>query len=254
MKRFFNRHIQNKILKWISHPKWSIALICLGLLLTLPSITSGLGADDMTQQQILSETTIHDNTPNPWMDLFKFVPDDQRIEAKMRLNGQLPWWAHPELKISFFRPVTVGTHIVDNILWPKTYWIHHLHNMLWYILSILSVFWLYRQLTPSVATAGLAALLFTIEDAHAFPVGWLANRNTLLAVVFVSITIVLPGAAFAAVIAAPSAGFVPSTSAEVKVRVFALAVVTVEGVSPYEYPVISALPFETIKTELPLRR
>ena len=33
-------------------------------------------------------------------------------------------------------------------------------------------------------TAGLAALLFAIDDAHGLPAGWLANRNALIATLF----------------------------------------------------------------------
>src|SRR5258708_21904314 len=36
----------------------------------------------------------------------------------------------------------------------------------------------------SRAEAGLAALLFAVEDGHALPAAWLANRNSLLATLF----------------------------------------------------------------------
>jgi hypothetical protein len=32
--------------------------------------------------------------------------------------------------------------------------------------------------------AGMAALLFAVEDAHSMVAGWIANRNALLCLVF----------------------------------------------------------------------
>jgi len=42
----------------------------------------------------------------------------------------------------------------------------------------------YRQLMLSAWLAGLAALLYTIDDAHSMVAGWVANRNASLMLLF----------------------------------------------------------------------
>jgi len=56
--------------------------------------------------------------------------------------------------------------------------------MLWFALGVLLVGRLYRRVHGATAVAGLAVLLFAVEDAHSMPIGWLANRNASIALVF----------------------------------------------------------------------
>ena len=91
------------------------------------------------------------------------------------------WWTDPELSIALLRPVSVATHLLDHALAPRAFWFQHLHSLAWYGLSVLVVAWIYRRIHPEAAAmAGLAALLFAVEDAHAMNAGWLANRHAII--------------------------------------------------------------------------
>jgi hypothetical protein len=60
----------------------------------------------------------------------------------------------------------------------------HLHNLFWYGLFVAATALLYRRIMGPTLTAGVAALLFAIDDAHGTPAGWIANRNSLVAATF----------------------------------------------------------------------
>jgi hypothetical protein len=97
----------------------------------------------------------------------------------------LPWWTPPTWKIAFWRPLCSLTHWFDWRVFGDHAWVMHLHNLLWYGVLIFVLTLLYKRfLTPAWA-AGLAALLYTLDAAHAFPVGWIATRNAAFSSVFI---------------------------------------------------------------------
>jgi len=60
----------------------------------------------------------------------------------------------------------------------------HLQSLLWFAGAVVAAAVFYRRLLLPVWVAGLAALLFAIDDAHGMPAVWLANRNASIGVFF----------------------------------------------------------------------
>ena len=121
--------------------------------------------------------------------LFRFVDGDPRhVRAAMEL-GLLPWWTDPGLKAIFFRPLAALTHALDYRLWPGSALLMHAHSLAWFGALVLAAALFYQRLLGRSITAGLAALLFAVDSAHGTPVGWLANRNSLLAAFFGVLTL-----------------------------------------------------------------
>jgi hypothetical protein len=102
----------------------------------------------------------------------------------MRELGNLAWWASPRLSVGFLRPLSSLTHWIDFQFWPTAAWAMHLSNSVLYGLSVWVAALLYRELLPGGVLAAVAALMFAIDEAHAPAAGWIASRNTLLAVLF----------------------------------------------------------------------
>lgn len=165
---------------WLAHPYVPLAAVLLGTTLALPSLWATLGIDDYFHRlYLLGEAPVD----NIYLELFCFVTGPEGNYEELKEIGLIPWWIHPELKLAFLRPVTIATHVLDYRLWPDNLVLQHLHNLVWYALAVLVVALLYRRISVIPAVAGLAALLFAAEDAHAFPACWLANRNALVALV-----------------------------------------------------------------------
>lgn len=182
---------------------WLAALI--GTLLCTPALWIGLQTDDHFYRAVLSSdfATWRDSQTRERLidyiegsgsrprelDLFAFIRGDEEFNRRAITRGFLPWWAPPDLRISFLRPLTALTHGADYRLWPRSFWLMHLHSLLWYGVAVLVVALLYRRLFEAGWVAGLAALLFAIDDAHGFPAVWIANRNALLALFFGTLAI-----------------------------------------------------------------
>jgi len=98
-------------------------------------------------------------------------------------DGTFSWWVAEDFKLNFWRPVSSATHLIDEALWPEAPALHHLHSVAWFLLLLLSAARLYRRLHVHWV-ASLALLLFALDDAHGPAVGFIANRNALVAAVF----------------------------------------------------------------------
>lgn len=117
-------------------------------------------------------------------DLFEFSTGDPERARPVLAQGLAPWWSDLTVKVAFFRPLSVASHRLDYALFPDSGFAMHLHNVLLYGAAIALAGALYKRLFGAMAAAGLATLLFAVDEAHGFLVGWLATRNALLAFAF----------------------------------------------------------------------
>ena len=169
---------------WLEHRRLPIALAILALLLTLPSLWTGLIADDYYHRiRLLGWSKFPELSRSP-LELFTFADGDPERTGRLMDIGVWPWWTLPELRVAFFRPIAAATHWLDYQLWPDRPAFMHAHSVLWFAGLIGATAVLYRRFMGFTVLAGLAALLYAIDDARGMPVGFLANRNALIAAVF----------------------------------------------------------------------
>jgi hypothetical protein len=162
----------------------------LAVLLTLSSLNAGLLVDDYHHKLLMSGSDSPAKLLRSPLDMFRFFDGDPQRTAELIDFGLLPWWTHPNIKGAFWRPLASATHWLDYILWPDCPPLMHAHSILWYAALVIAVTFLYRRFIWPAWLAGLAALLFAVDDAHGMPVGFLANRNALLATLFGVLTII----------------------------------------------------------------
>lgn len=172
--------------------RYPAPLVLLGLVLALPSLWGGVQLDDFTIRAASRGCETVRLAGSRW-EPFTFLDGDPEHTRKLMERGLVPWWTDPHCRLAFMRPLTAVTHMLDYLVWPDLPWLMHLQSLLWFALLIWAVATLYRRLicrTAPAWIAALAGLLFTLDDAHAMPVGWLANRNALLAAVFGVLTLI----------------------------------------------------------------
>jgi hypothetical protein len=160
-----------------------IALV-LGLSLHALSLGIGLTADDHFHAVALRDDLTSPGMERAGWDQFAFAKGPAGNRALME-EGAFPWWTDPELVIAFFRPLSSLTLWIDHALWPRQPWLMHVQSLLWFA-ALLAVVWrVLRTLDPEPARslAPLALLIYAVDDARSMPVGWLANRNALVALV-----------------------------------------------------------------------
>ena len=161
------------------------AAAVLGMALTATSIFVGLVGDDYVQ---LTMTRL--GTRRPW-DLFRFLDGDSAARLAQIRKGGVPWITDPDVRIAFFRPFPSLTHFVDYRFWPSHPAVMHVENVAAYGVLILAVGSLYRALESRRALAGIATIAYAVDALHGATVGWLANRNALMAGALASLSLLL---------------------------------------------------------------
>jgi hypothetical protein len=160
-----------------------------GVVLTLPALGVGFALDDYYHRVALLELPEFRALLGPPSDMFRFFRGDPARTLREMDVGFFPWWTDPLIKGEMLQSLTVLTHRLDYRLWPDSPLLMHCQNLLWYALLVSATAVFYRRIMGIGLTAGLAALLFAIDDAHGTPAGWIANRNSLIATTFGVLTL-----------------------------------------------------------------
>lgn len=177
--------LQALLTRFAAHPLRSAAL--LGMALFLPALLVPFAVDDWWHLAMLEGNPVL--APRaPW-DLFRFTFEGS--DAGPIQGSIAPWWASEGFRAVFFRPLTAWSHAADHAIWGRSAVGHHVTSLLLYGGLAAAAAALFRDLAGprAVLVGALAAVLYAVDEAHVWPVAWLANRNALLAVVFSVLTL-----------------------------------------------------------------
>ena len=170
-----------RVRRLAASPRADLVVYLLSLVPMLPALGAGLVADDYLHRGVFLRLPVLGGG-SPLLGLFRFATAGSG-QLPLREIGVLPWSTPPFLSLVFFRPLSAATHWLDFALWPDTPVLAHLHSLLWFALVVFLVLRLFRSLAHR-KVALLAALFFAVDPAHAWPAGWIANRNALVAMAF----------------------------------------------------------------------
>jgi hypothetical protein len=166
-----------------------LIIAILAIILTLPSLKGGLYVDDYHHKLLMIDSPIK-LLKSP-IDMFNFFDGDTARTTEIMDRGFIPWWTYKGIRTAFWRPLASITHWLDYIFWPDIPLLMHVQSVLWYGALVLATTFLYRRFISITWVAGLAALLYAIDDAHGMPVGFLANRNAVMAALFGVLTLII---------------------------------------------------------------
>lgn len=110
---------------------------------------------------------------------FQFFGHSPEALREAVTRSELPWWTSPNIRLSFWRPISSALLLADYRLFGTNPAGYHLHSMLWYVAVCGAVGALYRRAVGGLAA--LAAALYALDDVHWLPMAWIANRNALVA-------------------------------------------------------------------------
>ena len=164
----------------MSRRAWSAIglLVVLLVILRLPTVDTGLHMDDLAQRAMVQGDY---PVPRAVWDLYTFStgePEEVRVLARA---GALPWWSDPQLRLSALRPLASVLVWFDVVALDAR--AAHVHSLLWWAAMLLALGW---ALHPLLGTrwVWLTVALYGLDDAHAVPLTWLANRAALVSGVF----------------------------------------------------------------------
>lgn len=179
------RSLLDRLFAAASRPAPLHRVIAVAMLLLLPAVFTGYLLDDHLQRLMALRTPTQLGLERaPW-DLFTFFANNPEQNRRyVEVLGAGPWWAEPTLHLSFGRPLSSLLAWFDYAVagWGPA--MSHLHSLAWFAGCIAAAALLYRRLFGATAAAMLALWCFALDDAHAMPVAWLANRNALVAALF----------------------------------------------------------------------
>ena len=158
---------------------WPAAVSIVAFVLVSPTIAAGYFLDDLIHIFVL-EGNVYPGGPRGAWDLYHFADAGPGTRAAID-QGLYPWWSSPDLKLAFFRPLSSLWRAGEHALFGRVAWPAHLTTCLLYAALAYGVARMYRRLLGAGAVAGLAALLYAVDDAHSLSVVWIANRHALLA-------------------------------------------------------------------------
>ncbi|MCY4045850.1 MAG: hypothetical protein OXE99_12300 [Cellvibrionales bacterium] len=157
----------------------------LSIALLLPSLAADFYSDDyyfywLTHHQL--EPYIQNNKPRV-LDYFTFLTDNPERTSALIALGMTPWWIEPTTQLHFFRPLTELTHAIDFALFSSRLPMF-LHSLLWYCLLLALSVRIYSRLLKPPSLVLLAFTLFVLSAHASLTLSWIANRNALIATVF----------------------------------------------------------------------
>lgn len=155
----------------------ALAIVLVGVLAHVACLGGGFFADDYSHQlalagelpaEALSRWSLYDfgRAPEPGSAMFE--------------GGAFPWWTSADWRVRFFRPLTSLSLVADHALFGRHALGYHATSLL-LLAALLWVAWcFYQELGLSTRAALLALAFLALDDGKAMPVGWIANRNSLL--------------------------------------------------------------------------
>jgi len=182
---------KNFILNSLTHRRLPIILAILAVLLALPALKVGWLVDDHYIRLIMQGSSHFEDISSGPTGIFEVFDGDAERTHRMMDYGLAPWWTYEKIKANFYRPVSVLTHLLDYKLWPEIPALMHVQSLLWFGLIVIAVTFFYRRFLGPTWMAGLAGLIFAIDDAHSFGASYLPGRNVLLYVLFAVLTIII---------------------------------------------------------------
>ncbi len=154
-------------------------ILAVAVWLHLPSLDAGLAADDFLNRAMLEGRYPVPRSP---LDLYAFLHRQSEL-APMMDGGVVPWWSHPELKLSLLRPLSSALLWLDQRgldLSPRG---QHVHSLLWALVLLGSYFLLARRLV-SEGAALIATAILAFDSSLVAPIAWICNRTALISASF----------------------------------------------------------------------
>ena len=153
------------------------AILAFGVWSFWPTLQLGLAADDYMAVAVAEGWFA---APRSRLDVFDFAGGTAAdVRATQRL-GSVPWFAPPELRFAFLRPLSSALWQLDRALFGDALWAYHLHSIALWGLLALAANGLYRRLLP-LSAAAWATAIFALDQSQHMPVLWLCNRGALYA-------------------------------------------------------------------------
>ncbi|MHC4375611.1 MAG: hypothetical protein ACYS26_03330 [Planctomycetota bacterium] len=156
-------------------------LLILGLLAHLPCLAIGFLADDHFQRLALESEAFDSRLAAlpAQLNLYDFG-DASEASGPIFARAGVPWWISETWRVQFLRPLASASLALDHALFGDFVPAHHATGLLLFLLILLLANRVLAQLGLNALGRAVALALIAVDESSVIPVGWLANRNTLI--------------------------------------------------------------------------
>jgi tetratricopeptide (TPR) repeat protein len=140
--------------------------------------------------QLLYLPVLHHDFLKLWDD-DAYVTDNLRVRTGLTLTNIR--WAFTSFEQSNWHPVAWLSHMLDCQLFGLNPEAQHAVNLLLHAANALLLFWLLRAATGALWRSIFVALFFAVHPLNVETVAWIAQRKSLLSVLFSLLTVVAYG-------------------------------------------------------------
>lgn len=178
-----DRHLDlTRVARWLDRRGALGWLALLTALCCVPSLFGGAQTEDLGFSFLARQ-------PGAAFDLWggdlqRSAEQTRHHVRLLRDAGLLPWLSADDFRVVFFRPLSSATHRLDFAMAPSAPALWHLQSVLWYGALCAGAALLYRRLLGPPGAVALAFAFFALAHGHGQAVGWVSNRNALVAGAF----------------------------------------------------------------------
>ena len=119
---------------------------------------------------------------------FSRLDDYMYVVDNVHVHDGLSWktvvWAFTALNMANWIPLSWLSHALDYQLFGLNPAGHHLVNVALHALDVVLLFWVLKRATGYTARSFMVAALFALHPMNVEPVVWVAERKTMLSMVF----------------------------------------------------------------------
>ncbi len=175
---------------------WAMGI---ALFLVSPALWIGLQLDDYFHWSLVTQQTLLPATSDKAgvFGLFSFLDGQAERTHQLMDLGMVPWWTLDTIQYAFWRPISEMTHGIDYLFLSQWPWLMHVHGLVYFALLLFFTAKLFDDIQGNEHGAALlgasasfwAFWIFALSYTHGLPAAWLANRNAILATLFVVLTL-----------------------------------------------------------------
>lgn len=158
---------------------WAALVVLLAVGLYWPALQVGFLADDVYQIALIDGVAGERGV----LGLYSLYPEGASETAEHVRRGSLPWWTVADFRFVQVRPLSSLLLWVDHALWPKDGVVHHVHSLGWLAAALLAAHGALRRATTPVI-AGVALLVYAVDETFGWTTAWVANRCAMVAAAF----------------------------------------------------------------------
>ncbi|MGA7295321.1 MAG: tetratricopeptide repeat protein [Terriglobales bacterium] len=121
----------------------------------------------------------------------QYVTENAHVRSGLNFDNVV--WAFTSFHEANWHPLTWLSHMIDCQFFGLKFGPHHLVNIALHALNVLLLFWLLQKATGAVWRSFFAAALFALHPLNVETVAWVAQRKSLLSMLFSLLTIAAYG-------------------------------------------------------------